>query len=189
MTGDLFLPNFIYLLKAWTLTFFQDFFQFVHNLMQLLKYIERIYYHFFLWDLLLLFVFYLISRICIWLTIFNAQSEIKSLPFIDVSNPIWYLTTRKKWLKQFFYNVIYLIIIHQFYVIINYNIKLSIARFAPEHILLKTYVISMLNLLWHLWHSCYIFPVLLHIDVSGYISVLCKLCMVYNCNFMWCFSY
>ena len=80
---------------------FLDTAQSLHELMQSLPHIENICYHNFL-NLWIIFLSYSIWRTNIWNTTFLfilwhlkysklTPSKIKSLAFIDVSNPIWYL--------------------------------------------------------------------------------------------------
>ena len=126
--------------------FVQDFFQFFYNLMQLLLrietsifFIDKIYCCF--------FPFYPIRRVYIWSTFFKiyymtylhcnklTQSKIKSLTFIDVSNPNWYLE-RCDWKRSSTISSIILsFIINQFYVIISWmHYKLFIIDFRRHKV-------------------------------------------------------
>ena len=57
------------------------------------------------------------------------QSKTNSLPLTDTSNPIWCVLFKKEWFKKFFYNFIWFIINHDFYVItfwMNYTLFIII---------------------------------------------------------------
>ena len=108
-----------------------DFFMIKHSYYSVLKafiilFIDGIYCSF--------FVFYPVRRTYIRSTSFKiyykwTQSKIKSIPYIDVSNPIWYL--EKKWLKKFFYNFLWFIIKYDFYLIIfRMHYRLFIIMFS-----------------------------------------------------------
>ena len=99
--------------------FFRNFFQVFHNLMGVLQYIESGYCLIINAIYCCFFVFYRIRRVCIWSSTFKIYSmtflsqqiniikdKITTFHSCFLSN----LISRKKWLKAFFYNFIFLLL-------------------------------------------------------------------------------
>ena len=123
--------------------------------MQLLQYIESIYYLFYWWDLLFFRFFYPIRRAYIWPTTFKICPVTFVLQQINtISDKIttfhWYsqpkLIFRKQLLKTFFHEFIFFIINHQFYVIVPWM------QYTFFITLEEIQLITLVKWICHVWY-------------------------------------